>query len=360
MRNRLTWAFVFGTLGAVGSLIGCGDDGSVDDGGVDGSTRDAPSLDGALRDAASRDAAEVPDGDVMDGMTADAAAVDATVDGGSVCEGVDFTPLVAESGDGELGAAFLDWRRSVVDDAHALSGGRAIRVRTRPGETLLPMCDGGHFFAGRSRLPAAIPQGSTVWFRVYQYIPSTFAMAYKYSRNAGDGDAAAACDQHADGNAWLKWLVMAPDMGTARVYLMPTVRRRSLEPSDRPRIRVISEALHRPEDAMAELPRDRWFALQMAVRVSSGEDGFIRMWIDDSFLGEVVGPTTVEDAALVQWGIGDYWNGVPWTDGEEGRTDFWNDEILVAADIEGYGAPTATDDGGRPYIPPCARVADLR
>lgn len=262
----------------------------------------------------------------------------------------------------DFGAASLGedsiFARSIVDGTHGVSHGQAIHVRVNPGEELLPACSGGHFFGGRRDLPAPVPQGRTVWFRMYHYIPSTFSFGYKYG-GSSDRDEASACGRSADGNLWLKWLVFAPDIGTARVYLMPTAARRALV-NDNPRIRIISEALHRPGDFGVDLPRDRWFSLQMAVHVSSGDDGFIRAWLDDEYLGEVVGPTTVEGASLVEWGLGDYWNGVPWTDGEPGRSELWVDEIVVASDADGYEPPTGVDAEGHPFIPSCVRAADLR
>gem|GEM_PF-2061515 len=268
-----------------------------------------------------------------------------------------FRAMVARDQGGDaLGDSFLDWRRSVVDDTYSVSHGRGVRVRTDPGAELLPACGGAKFYAGRTRLPEDVPPGSTIWFRVYQYIPSEFSFGYKYS--SGDRDEARACSQPSDGNSRVKWLVLAPSDGTARIYFSPGSARRALR-SSRPRLRIISEAAHVPGDFDVELPRDRWFSLQVAVRVSSGDDGFMRVWLDDEFLGEVLGPTTVAGASMREWGIGDYWNGVPWTDGRPGRTDFWVDEVIVASDAPGYGAPTGVDGGGRAYIPSCMRVADL-
>ena len=281
--------------------------------------------------------------------------------GTAECGAAPFHPMVAyDAADAGLGESFLSWRRSIVDDTHAVSHGRAIRVALDPGDEPLPACSGGHFYAGRTRLPAPVPQGHTVWFRIYQYIPSTFSFGYKYSRGAGDEDDARACGQWADGNASAKWLVLAPDpeFGTARIYLNTAATRRAVTPPS-PRVRLISEALHRPHDVDVDLPRDRWFALQIAVHVSDGDDGYIRGWIDDEYLGEVTGPTTVPGAPLLSWGMGDYWNGVPWTDGAEGRSELWVDEVVVASDADGYDAPTGVDSGGRTYIAPCTRVGDL-
>ena len=328
-----------------------------------GDADEPPGLDAGTDGGADTDAAAMPPADGGDdpedaGSLADTGG--GTPDAAVTSCSDSFRPLLAyDFAGGTLGDDFLSFRRSVVDDVQSRSHGRAVRVRTNPGDELLPACSGGHFFAGRTRLPAPVPPGRTIWLRMYQYIPSELSFGYKYSRGAGDEDAARACGQSADGNVGLKWLVLAPDIGTARVYMLPSATRRALR-SESPRIRLISEALHRPADFDGvDLPRDRWFALQMAVRVSNGDDGFIRAWLDDEYLGEVTGRTTVAGASLVEWGLGDYWNGVPWTDGAPGRTDFWIDEIIVASDADGYDAPTGVDSGGRPYIPSCTRVADL-
>ncbi len=320
---------------------GCGDDGA------------AEPLDMQLPDGGSRDAAPVEDLGPDDGEP-DAGEPDA---GAGACAPL-FHPMLAIDQESRAVGDDALFARSMVDDTHSVSHGRGVRVRTNPGEELLPACSGGHFFGGRRDLPAPVPQGHTVWFRIFQYIPSEFSFGYKYSRNAGDGDEAAACGQSPDGNIWLKWLVFAPDDGTARIYLSPTVARRQLA-NPNPRVRIISEALHRAGDFSVNLPRDRWFALQMAVHVSDGDDGWIRAWIDDDYLGEVQGRTTVNPSSLVEWGMGDYWNGVPWTDGEPGRDTFWIDDIIVASDAEGYDAPTGIDAEGHPYIPSCIRAADL-
>lgn len=331
------------------ALAGCDASPEVDAG--------AP-VDSALVDVdAARDAAPPPP---PDAAMEDAGPTEADAGPPGACA-APFRPMRAYDGSAAVtGDGFLGWARSEWNETHSVSHGRAVRVRVDPGEEPLPACSGRHFFAGRSRLPAPVPQGHTIWFRMYQYIPSTFSFGYKYSRGAGDEPEASMCGRSPDGNLWLKWLVLAPQpmYGTARIYLMPTAARRALA-HERPQVRIISEARHRAHDAPVDLPRDRWFSLQISVYVSDGEDGVIRAWIDDQFLGEVHGRTTVEGAALGEWGMGDYWNGVPWTDFEPGRTDFWVDEIVVASDAEGYDPPTGVDPEGRTYIAPCTRVADL-
>ncbi|MFW6090068.1 MAG: heparin lyase I family protein, partial [Gemmatimonadota bacterium] len=320
----------------------CGEDGGGDAAG----SPDAGHGDGAPADAHPPDSGSLHDGGTDSGSSGTGPDGDAggSHDGGDPADGgheacgtAGIEPMIAhDMTDGSPGDEYLTWRRSTYDETHALSGGRSVRVRTDPGDELLPACSGSHYFAGRTALPDSVPEGRTIWYRAFFYLPDTFSMGHKYG-GSGDSDAAAACDQNADGNRWIKWLVLAPHWrdSTARIYMMPSgVRRAVYSPS--PEIRLISEALHRPFDGDLELPRNRWFALQIAVRVSGGDEGFIRGWIDDEFIGEVSGRTTADGVPLQVWGLGDYWNGVPWTDGEPGRTDFWVDDVIVASDAEGY------------------------
>lgn len=269
-----------------------------------------------------------------------------------------YKPLLAyDMSEGALGETFPNWKNSVYDETHFVSNGKSVKISTSPGD-VLPACSGSHGFAGKTNLAEdmQVTPGHTLWYRVMLYIPESFSFGHKYSVG-DDDDEAKACNQNADGNLWIKWMVLSPTEGTARVYLMPSGQRRAVE--DRQQVRIISEALHQPGDFAVSFPKNQWFALQVAVKVSSGSDGFIRAWIDDTYLGEVTGRTLVEGASIKSWGIGDYWNGIPWTDGEAGRTDFWMDEVILASDMEGYGAPTGEDSGGRSYIDPKTRVADL-
>ncbi|RZS93374.1 heparin lyase I family protein [Aquimarina brevivitae] len=268
-----------------------------------------------------------------------------------------FIPLVAyDMATGLQGDSFLGWRKSVYDDGQALSSGKSIKISISPGEPL-PTCSGEHRFGGKALFPqgVVIPQGNTIWFRMMLYIPNTFSFGHKYS--VGDNAEADACGQNADGNRWIKWMVMSPDVGTARIYLMPSGSRRIIEGGNE--VRIISETLQAPGDFEIDLPRNEWFSLQVAVKVSSNEDGFIKAWLNDTFLGEVQGKNITSGASLKDWGLGDYWNGIPWTDGEAGRTDFWVDEIIIASDINGFGAPTTKDSQGNVYIASGVRVADF-
>lgn len=296
---------------------------------------------------------------MFQGCSSDEKKNDSPGEGGETPNAETYKPLLSyDMSDGVAGATFLNWKKSVYDAAYSVTNGKSVKVTTSPGE-MLPTCSGNQFYAGRTIFDKEkqVPPGKTLWYRVMIYVPSTFSFGHKYS-GSGDTDEAKACGQHSDGNTWIKWLVLSPTKGTGRVYLMPSGQRRLVE--DRNRVRIISEELHLPHDVSVSFPKDKWFALQIAVKVSNGSDGFIRAWIDDNYLGEVVGKTFSAESSVYDWGIGDYWNGVPWSDNQSGRTDFWIDEIIMATDMEGYGAPTTLDSGDRPYISPDARVVDFK
>lgn len=272
---------------------------------------------------------------------------------------VDYKPILSyDMENGNTGDKFLNWTRSVFDDSRSISGNKSIKISTKPGD-VLPNCSGSHRFAGRTLLDEKlrVPPGKIIWIRMMQYIPSTFSFGYKYGGEA-DRDEATACGQNKDGNSRVKWMVISPTEGTGRVYFNPQAYRRSLGDGSGT-MRIITEFKHGLTNLDVTLPRDKWFSLQMAVKISSKSDGFIRAWIDDSFLGEMNGPTMSPGSSVKDWGIGDYWNGVPWTDGEAGRTDFWIDDIIIASYMDSNGTPNTLDDGGRPYISSKTRVSDF-
>ena len=102
------------------------------------------------------------------------------------------------------------------------------------------------------------------------------------------------------------------------------------------------------------IPRNEWFTLQMATKISSASlGGHIRIWLNDEFVGELATRTTNSTLKSIgRWGIGDYWNGVPWTDNDPSTTDmFYVDEIILASDYGPFGSPLVEDAGGRLYIP---------
>lgn len=277
-----------------------------------------------------------------------------------------FAPLITDDFEGGTpGQANSAWGFSEFSDVRARSGSVSTKIITRPSQSA-PTCGGSTTFAASQDLPIVIPVGKTVWQRIYHYIPSSFSMGYAFG--GGDGAEASQCGSPSDGGLEnMKWMRFVPDVGTARIYFQPYVARRQIAQPANAGLRVITEA--GPAVATHEsvglsgfpFPRDEWFALQMAVKVSKTGDGFIRAWINNTLVAEATGISTIAAAAngLEKWGLGPYWNGQPWTDGAAGRDEFWIDEIIVASDADGYQAPTGVDPNGNAFIAPETLVGDL-
>ncbi|ENO16953.2 hypothetical protein J057_01740 [Marinobacter nanhaiticus D15-8W] len=103
--------------------------------------------------------------------------------------------------------------------------------------------------------------------------------------------------------------------------------------------------------------------MQLCVKVAKDNTGFIRLWIDDTLIAEQSNTRTLPTSrdGLGNWGIGDYWNSVPYISdpNDDSQKWFFIDEVIIASDLPGYGAPTTVDSNGYPYIIPSLRVADL-
>lgn len=270
-----------------------------------------------------------------------------------------FTPLHTEDfSSGSLGAAYSTWTRSVFDNTRSVSGSQSLKVSTNTGEPPAT-CGGGHTFAGRNNLPVAIPEGNRLWVSYKVYHPSSFGWGYCFGTS--DTTDAATCGKSADGSGGLKYMVVAPDTGTARIYYSPRVGRRSVSFIDT--VRLVSEVGANLSPVVSwGLNLDAWNTIQMEIYVHSGAEGYVRYWVNDTFLGQLDGATIGNSSyKIAQWGMGNYWNGVPYTDstGDSTREDFWLDEVIIASDIDGYGAPTTTDSGGRIYISPTTTVGDF-
>lgn len=108
------------------------------------------------------------------------------------------------------------------------------------------------------------------------------------------------------------------------------------------------------------VPRDQWFTLQMAMKISSVSlGGYIRMWFNDNYLGELATRTCNTYKYIGRWGIGDYWNGSPWTNGTTATDSFWVDDVILATDYGPYGGILTQDSGGRLWIPPTLTYQDI-
>jgi len=270
-----------------------------------------------------------------------------------------FTPLLAEDfSGGTLGANYSNWgSASVFDNTRALSGSQSLKISTDATDD--STCGGSSYYGDRSDLPIDIPEGNRVWLSYHVYHPARFSWGYVYQNGVDDAQASA-CGKGADGSNNLKYMVMAPVTGTSRIYYMPENARRDVNLVDQ--VRIESEVSGVTSRVPWGLRLDAWTSIQMEVKVSSGADGYVRIWRDDVFLTQLDGATVVGSGnAIREWGMGNYWNGVPYTDliGDSTREDFWLDEVIVATDVDGYGAPTTTDAGGRLYIAPTTRVGDF-
>lgn len=273
-----------------------------------------------------------------------------------------YTPLVTEDFEsGTLGNTFPGWKSgaSIYDNTRSFDGTKSLKISTDTGQAP-GVCGGDTFYGGHSTLPEVIPIGKTIWYRVRYYFPTAFSWGYIFG--GGDSAEAATCSHSADGNGTLKLSRLAPVNGTARIYLQPTVGRRAVAQPASNVTRVLSETgptFADFDNAGGKASLDEWVSLQIAVKVESDGTGFLRYWLNDTFIGEATGPTVSALNEIDDWGIGTYWNGVPFTDGAADREDFWVDDIIIASDIDGFGAPTTLDSGGRPYITNSATVGDF-
>ncbi len=279
-----------------------------------------------------------PGADAANGVPdASPRALDAGVDAGEAGTSPAYTPLVYldfEQGEDEQDAA---WPKTsggpmAFDTAHAKSGSKAMRVRFRH------LRNG---YGGYQDLPAAISPGETVWYRTRLFIPATTSFSYG--------------DTSGDGFGFNKFLVLSrKGHAGARMYVQP----KSAYKIDFGGAGFEGTGLRVNHDSLGDayctlmaqsyaLPRDRWFALQMAWHVATDASAWIRVWSDETFVGECAGAGVVPaDYAVQSFGIGDYWNGGAWIEGGS-TADFWMDDLVVTKET-----PNTLDDGGRPFIHP--------
>lgn len=274
-----------------------------------------------------------------------------------------FTPLLADdfltgtAGNTVSTAPSSTWYdgRVTYDQTRAFSGSQSMKVTMQSADGVT--CGGLHSYGGKVTLPTFVPKGKNIWLRFKMYIPSTFSWGYVYA--GSDSAAASACGNSSDGFGRHKFIVFDQDGGTGRLYLQPHGDRRSV--SRVPGLTIDTDVgAFGALDANYLIPVDQWFDIQIHLYVDDTSSGFYRVWSDGVYKGQVDGPTLSNAAATIsKVGIGDYWNGIHYTDGQAGRSEFWVDEMLVASDVDGYGAPTGTDAGGRPFIDPATLIGDL-
>jgi hypothetical protein len=260
---------------------------------------------------------------------------------------------------GTLGVAKTGWdSKSVYANDHPTAGGKSLKLTVAPNTQSnldASACAGGHFYGGRSVLPVTIPIGKTIWVSMKRFIPTNFTWGYCYA--GSDSAAATACGKESDGNAWLKDLVLAPLTGTERIYVLPAASRRSITQTAGNRIASEHNTLYHDEPAVI-YPLGQWFTHQVSVFVHDTGIGRIRHWLNSTLVNEVVGANISSGNSLNEWGIGDYWNGLPYTNGSAALSQ-WVREVIIATDVSGYGAPTGIDSSGNVFIDPSTTVASL-
>lgn len=248
---------------------------------------------------------------------------------------------------GTVGNSYPGFHTSTVfaNDQPFLTG-KSLKINI--GAMTPPTCGGAMNYGGRINLPQAVPYGSRIWYSVKLFHPITQTWGYCY--DPGDNVEAVACGKESDGNEWRKFMVLAPTTGTARIYLEPkSVRRNTNQFAG---VRLYSEASQQPYiNNSVAFPLGRWYTLQIEAFLDA-TNGYMRYWIDDQLIGQATAAPVSVGNSIAQWGIGDYWNGCPYTDGAPNRTYFWLRDVMIATNAPGFTAPTDTDGLGNIYIAP--------
>lgn len=270
-----------------------------------------------------------------------------------------YTPLVNIKpwlyANGAASPIFNHQSPIVTTERAGVTQSKCIKVFTNPSNPSVTC--GGHLFGGRMNLPVDIPVGKTVWQRMKMYFPSEFSLGYSYAGGTVPTAASYGCGAISQdgGSQGTKWLVFSPDVGTARAYMLaPNAFRAVDAPAGGS---VTTEPNGGTTSGLSiTFPRDQWVTIETAVKVSKTGAGYLRVWINGVLAGQLGGSSgthstiAAEASAIRQYGLGDYWNGAPWTDGAAGRNFFYVDEVLVATDVDGYGMPDAVDSNGYPMI----------
>lgn len=255
---------------------------------------------------------------------------------------------------GTVGSSYSGFHASTVyANDHPFLQGKALKVNL--GTMTPPTCGGAMNYGGRKALPSAIPYGSRVWYSVRLFHPVTQTWGYCY--DSGDAAEAAGCiGKNWDGNEWTKFMVMAPTTGTARIYVQPKSSRRNV--NQNLGIRLYSEESQIPNDNNSTaFPLGRWYTLQLECLLTTS--GYMRVWIDDQVVCFVNAAPLSSGNSIAQWGIGDYWNGCPYTDGAANRSHFYMKDVMIATNAPGFTAPTDVDGSGNIYIAPWRRPVDF-
>lgn len=247
---------------------------------------------------------------------------------------------------------YTGWNsRSTIVSDHPGGVGRAIAVQL-DGATP-PVCGGSHVFGGYTDFPQPVPVGKTVWYAQWRYHSSAQTWGYCF----GGGDTPCP-GQSADGTTYLKDLVMYPSTDTARIYVQPTQNRRSVAQTAGHRITTEVGPIFADSPSVS-YPLDQWFFHQVMVKVADDGTGIIRHWINRQLISELTGQNVTSGNSLKGWGVGNYFNGIPFLTGDPNQDTFWIRNIIIASDIDGFDVPTGLDDEGNIFIDPNTDIAEL-
>lgn len=199
---------------------------------------------------------------------------------------------------------------------------------------------GGGLLDGSS---LTIANNTDTWIRIFHYFPSAFCAGY--DQGTGEGG---------DGYGATKWLRYGFGAGGDRIThqlggflnsACGTAMNQSYTSFE------IAGGADANTPSPVTIPRDQWVALQWQVNWQETATGFVRAWLDDTYLGEVTGIITkpTGDNILNDLTYGNYWNGSP------SQAVFWYIQSIIGT----QQTPNTLDSGGRPFISPATKVGDF-
>jgi hypothetical protein len=267
-----------------------------------------------------------------------------------------YTPLYLGTYEGRTTGAAAPLALSGTMSADmSVSGVRSMKIgltAANPGVTC-----GSAGYGGSITLPAPVPVGNTAWVRLRVFFPTNCALSHTWtSTNSGavHGCGTASDDGNPTGT---KFLAFSPNTGTSRIYTQIETSYRGA-PLGFGRIQI--EAGAGVDDFSVQMPKGQWFDLEMAVLVHQSA-GFVRTWLNGVLIGERTNIRTVADgvASIVEFRLGDYFNGTPFNDGTF-TPYFYVDDLIIATDVVGYGTPDGRDAANNPMIGAAPTLIDFQ
>lgn len=276
-----------------------------------------------------------------------------------------YTPLYLGTYEGRAtGAAAPFALTGVMSTDRSVSGVRSMKINL--SQTNVPagggaatVC-GSAGFGGSIALPEIVPVGETIWMRCKIFIPSTTSLSHAFENSDGRRGADAGCgsgNDDGDTPSGTKFYALDPTSGTSRIYLNIDTSYRGAPYGYG---KLIIEAGGATDTLSLHAPFDQWFSLELSAQIAySG--GFVRAWMDDVLVGEILSTRTVADgvAGIDEVRNGDYFNGTPWTDGT-GTNYYYIDDVIVATSKSGFGTPDGRDAANNPMIGAAATLIDFQ